>query len=1076
MDENKRKGYRRGRMLLYSCLAVMSLGAMPESSFASSAAPSVYELQQQQSRKVKGTVIDETGQPLIGVSIRVQGSDTGVVTNVDGAFEISVKTNDRLEFTYIGMKSQTIKVGAQKFINVTMHEDSEVLDEVTVVAYGTQKKETLTGAISSVKTEALLRSPNSSVANTLAGQIPGLSSVATSGQPGREDPSIFIRGVGSLSEAASTPLILVDGVERSFFQMDPNEIESVTVLKDASATAVFGVRGANGVVLVTTHRGEEGKAKISLTSSVGIQQPTRILEMADSYTYATLFNEMNDNDQMSKHTFDDYTVERFRLGDEPIMYPNTNWREYLMKNTSVQTQHNVNISGGTKNVRYFISAGFLFQDGLMKQFKELDYNNNYNYTRYNYRSNLDVDLTPSTLLKVGLGGIVGVTHSPNATNNVYDLFHILDMSQPFVSPGIVDGRLVRTDRSKYPGIIMDDTSSGLQRYYGRGYNQSTQNTMNMDLALSQKLDFITKGLSVEVKGAYNTSFTRLVSRTGNVEALVPYYKSSVDNPSMSMDDPSFDKTIVYKIDPGTTNQRLQYGEDNSQRARDWYFEASIRYNRNFNGHNVGALFLYNQNKKYYPGSWTSVPTAYVGFVGRITYDYQSKYLAEINFGYNGSENFAPGKRFGAFPAGSVGYVITEEEFMKNQHVIDFLKLRASVGLVGNDNMSGNRFLYLPDAYEVDKSGEYGEWRDKLFGYNFGYNNYNSIMGAIESRIGNPDVTWEKALKRNYGIDVNFLSNRLRISADVFFENRKDILIKRSTIPAFSSLSSSLLPVVNLGKVNNKGYEVELKWNDRIKDFNYWINTNVTYSKNKIIEQDEVEPNEPYMWSTGKPVGTIFGYVFERFYNEDDFTSDGTLKEGYADPGTVVHPGDCKYADLNNDGVIDTDDVKDIGYPTRPAYTFGLNYGFNFKGWSFTMNWAGAAQRSLLLSDNFRKPFNGGSSGLLMFHVDNRWTPETAETATIPRFSSNSLNHNTLTSSLWVKDGSYFKLKTVQLGYTFTKGIILRKLGITQLGVTLSGYNLLTFDKFGIMDPECNPNGSNTYPITKIYNLGLNITF
>ena len=1025
---------------------------------------------------VNGKVIDQANEPIIGATVQVKGSTAGTITDIDGNFKIAVANvnTTTLVISYVGYETQEVSLKGKKTIRIALQETFNELQEVTVVAYGTQKKETLTGAISSVKTEALLRSPNPSIANSLAGQISGLSSVSTTGQPGKEDPSIYIRGVGSLTEGASTPLILVDGVERSFFQMDPNEIESVTVLKDASATAVFGVRGANGVVLVTTRRGEEGKSKIQVTSSVGIQQPTRILKMADSYTFANMYNEMADYDKTPR-AFDDYTLERFRLGDEPIMYPNTNWRDYLMKNTSIQTQHNVNISGGTKNVRYFLSAGFLYQDGLLKQFDTLDYNNNYNYTRYNYRANLDFDLTPSTILKLGLGGIVGVTHEPVATNDLYDLFHILDVTPAFVSPGIIDGHLVRTDRSKYLPYRLDETNSGLQRYYGKGYSQATKNTMNMDLTLTQKLDFITKGLSVEVKGAYNTSYTAKKARKGNVEALVPYYQSSIDDPTMKYDDPNFDKTIVYKIDPGTENIRLGYEEDNSSRNRDWYFEGSIRYNRKFGDHNIGGLFLYNQNKKYYPAQWTSVPTAYIGFVGRLTYDYKSKYIGEINFGYNGSENFAPSNRFGAFPAGSIGYVISEEAFMKKQKIVDYLKLRASVGLVGNDNMSNNRFLYLADSYDVDLNGGASQdWNFPLYGYYFGFNNNNRLNGALEKRLGNSNVTWEKALKSNFGIDANFLNNRLRVSADIFFENRKDILINRGTIPLFASLDSKLLPVVNMGKVENKGYEIDLKWNDQINNFNYWINANVSYSKNKIIEQDEVEPNEPYMWKTGKPVGTPFGYVFERFYQDYDFNADGSLKKDLPDPGVPVFPGDCKYVDLNKDGKIDeAHDITDIGHSTRPAYIFGLNYGASYKGWSFTMNWTGVTERSLLLGDNFRTPLSGGG---LMFQIENRWTPETAETATFPRFSSNSASYNTKQSSLWVKDGSYLKLKTLQIGYTFTDKTVLKKLGISQLGITCSAYNLLTFDHFKIQDPESKPNEKNTYPITRTYSLGLNISF
>ena len=1025
---------------------------------------------------VTGTVLDELNEPVIGATIQVKGGSTDTITDIDGKFKLNVFSEDAvLTVSFVGYESQDIALKGRKTVKILLKETYNELQEVTVVAYGTQKKETLTGAISSVKTDALLRSPNPSIANSLAGQISGLSSVSTTGQPGKEDPAIYIRGVGSLTEGASSPLILVDGVERSFFQMDPNEIESVTVLKDASATAVFGVRGANGVVLVTTRRGTEGKTKIQLTSSVGLQQPTRNLEMADSYTFATLFNEKNRNDHVSE-TFGDYDIERYRLGDDPIMFPSFQWRDYLLKNTSIQTQHNVNISGGTKDVHYFISAGFLYQDGLLKQFDTLDYNNNYNYTRYNYRANLDFNLTSSTTMKLGLGGIVGVTHEPNATNEIYDLFHVLDWAQPFCEAGVIGDKLVITDPTRYTGVLMGES---LSRYYGHGYRQNTKNTMNMDLVLNQKLDFITKGLSIEVKGAYNTSYTTKKKRIGSVEKFIPYYQGKIDDPTMDYNDPAMDKTIVYKVDKDSENKRLGYEEDNNSRNRDWYFEASLRYNRKFGDHNVGSLLLYNQSKKYYPAQWTSTPTAYVGFVGRVTYDYKSKYVGEVDFGYNGSENFAPGKRFGAFPAGSIGWVISEESFMKKQKVVDYLKVRASVGLVGNDNISNYRFLFLANSYDVDLTGgSTPDWDFPYYGYYFGFNNNNRLPGALEKRLGNPDITWEKALKSNIGLDVNFLNNRLRISADVFFENRKDILINRSTIPLFSSLDKSLIPVVNMGKVKNKGYEIDVKWNDNIQDVNYWINANVSYSKNKIVEQDEVEPNEPYMWRTGKPVGTLFGYVFERFYNEDDFADaeKGVLKEEYVDPQVTVFPGDCMYADLNHDGVIDADDQMAIGHSTRPAYVFGLNYGVNYKGWSLTMNWTGAAERSLMLNDSFRQPFGGSSRGLMQFHADNRWTKETAGTATVPRFSDNSKEWNSKASSLWVKDGSYLKLKTLQLGYTFSNNPVLKKIGISQLGLTCSAYNLLTFDHFKIQDPESKPNDNNTYPITKTYSLGVNITF
>lgn len=488
--------------------------------------------------------------------------------------------------------------------------------------------------------------------------------------------------------------------------------------------------------------------------------------------------------------------------------------------------------------------------------------------------------------------------------------------------------------------------------------------------------------------------------------------------------------------------------------------------------------LYNQNKRYYPSEFTDVPTAYVGLVGRLTYDYKSRYIAEFDFGYNGSENFAPDKRFGAFPAGSVGYVLSEEPFMKRQKVVDYLKLRASVGLVGNDNMNDNRFLYLPNGWTVDQLGNADNWGAYQHGYNFGYNNSNTMFGAIESRIGNPNVSWETALKHNYGIDVNFLNNRLKVSADLFFENRKDILIKRKTIPIFTDLNSNIMPVVNMGQVKNHGYEVDIKWEDRIKgDFHYYINANVSYSKNKIIFQDEIEPNETYLWRTGQPVGSIFGYVADGFYGEENFTNGGVLKDGLPVPDADVQPGDIKYKDLNNDHVINEDDQCKIGHPTRPSYTFGLNYGADYKGFFFSMNWTGAAERSLLLEEFFRIPFGINSNNALMqFHADNRWTPETAGSATVPRFATKTITHNSKTSSLWVKNGNYLKLKTVTLGYNFRNVAALKKIGISELAIKLSGYNLLTFDKFKIMDPECTPGLTDSYPINKIYNLGINITF
>ena len=1020
--------------------------------------------------KVSGVVKDSKGEPIIGATVTVKGTAGGVLTDIDGRFEIELPDkNAVLVISYLGFNTTEVKVAGRKSVNVEMQENVQTLSEVVVVGYGSQKKETLTGAISGIKGDALLKSPNASISNSLAGSIPGISSVQSSGEPGADDAKIYVRGVGSLTESGATPLILVDGVERSFFQMDPNEIESVSVLKDASATAVFGVRGANGVILVTTKRGMEGKAKISITSSVGVQTPTRIVDIADSYTHALMKNMKDRNDGVSEENlvFTPYDLERFRLGDEPIMYPNVNWYDYLTKKLSIQTQHNLNISGGTKNVKYFVSLGFLYQDGFFKKFKELNYNNNYEYTRYNYRANLDVNLTKSTVLKLNIGGIVGVKNAPNYHEEFWS--YLMATSAPFSSPGVVDGKKVVTAPDRFGGLVTQYDM--FPRFFGTGYSRQVTNTMNFDMVLTQNLDFVTKGLSVEAKGAYNTTYSYMKDISTQSITYLPFYYSTVRNPELGIEDPEFNKEIVYKT-IGKDGE-LHYTEGDKDRSRDWYFEGSLRYQRKFGAHNVEALALYNQSKKYYPSQFTAIPTAYVGLVGRLTYDYNSRYLAEFNIGYNGSENFAPDKRFGTFPAGSIGYVLSEEPFWKRSSYLTYVKLRASVGLVGNDNMSNNRFLYLPDSYLVNKLDKDNGYKDYLDGYNFGLGNTVIEKGADESRLGNSNVTWETALKQNYGIDVNFFNDKLRLTFDYFVEKRKDILINRSTIPIYTSLSSSILPVVNMGKVDNKGYEISLKWNDRVKNFSYWLDANMSYAKNKIIYQDEVEPNEPYMWRTGQSVGSIFGYVTDRFYTEEDFDEKGELVAGLPKPAGIVHPGDLKYKDLNGDNIINSDDVCKIGNSKRPLYTFGLNYGFEYKGFFASMNWTAAKDANVSLQYSFQAPFEKNHV-LYQFIADGSWTKETAGTAKYPRLSSNP--SNTESSTTWVQDASYIKLKNATIGYNITNKRLLKAIGASLISIKITGYNLLTFDKLEFMDPEGEPNRAQSYPIMKIYNLGVNVTF
>ena len=1042
-------------------------------------------------RFYKGKVVDDrTSEPLVGATVKVKGSTIGTITDIDGNFALDIPDNISpivFEVSYMGYASKEAAPAKTTGFTIRLAEDSQTLEEVQIIAYGKQSKMSVTAAISSIDTKELLKSPSGSVANALSGAVTGLSSIQPSGQPGAENPSIYIRGTGSLSDELSKPLILVDGVERSFFQMDSHEIESITVLKDAASTAVFGVRGANGVVLVTTRRGVSGKPVISLNSSFGLTQALRNLKGVDSYTYATLYNEaqLSDNPSLTESQlgFSPFVIDMFRTNEDPIMFPNVDWNDYLFKNLAWQTQHNLTLSGGGERFRYFVSLGYLLQDGMLKQLGE-SYDPNYQYKRFNYRSNVDIDITKSTLLKVNIGGHVGAKREPRTD----ELWRKVLWSTPFSSPGIVDGKLISNIYSnRY--ISIGERSCPLDYYYNYGYNVDTDNVLNLDLALEQKLDFITPGLSMNIKGAYNTNYNVKASRTpsGADSMCTPIYLGSIETPGMDFWDPRFDRTIVYQTDGVSgLHEQMSYGEEVG-RGRNWYGEFSLNYSRSFGDHDVSALFLYNQSKKYYPETkidgkvfYMDIPTAYVGYVGRMTYAYKKRYMVDLNAGYNGSENFAPDKRFGFFPAVSAGWILSEEKFMKKQKVIDFLKLRASYGIVGNDKMENARFLYMAGAwsgYNTVAKGQ-GSWQ-------FGKDGGTGLLpDAKENTMGNPDVTWEKVAKQNYGIDLKMFDSRLSLTADVFFEKRKDILSTRNTLPAITDIN---LPKINLGKVNNHGYELSLGWNDRAGKVDYWLKANVSYAKNKIIYMDEVVPNEPYMAETGRSTGLTYGYIFDRFLQKDDFDADGNLKKD--ENGRQIlpqmalgtpRPGDALFKDLNGDGVINGDDKTRFGYAERPDYVFGFLGGLKWKNFEFSMQWTAAMNASRILDGEYRNAFGSTNSRMLLkFLADGRWTEENPNSR-FPRLTFMNKSHYLQTSDLWLMNGSYLRLKTAEISYTLPQKDFLKKVGIESVRFYCNGYNLLTLfsDLNDIdIDPEgVTDGGNNNYPNIRIYNFGVNISF
>ena len=1070
----------------------------------------VHEIQQ--AKAIKGNIVDENGEPVIGATIMVVGGSTpqGTVSDFDGNFKINAKPGQKLKITYIGYDDMIVaaKDGMQVKLKVAAGVE---LQGIEVVAYGVQKKVTVTGAISSVKSEDLVRTSVGSVNNVLGGQLSGVTTVQYSGEPGSDAAEIFVRGKATWGDSA--PLIQVDGVERSMADIDPNEIESVTVLKDASATAVFGVRGANGVVLITTKRGAEGKAKISVSTSWTALSPTKMVEQASSYEYANFYNQMSYNDYLQRAnvavangtygsvdaymaenafapSFSDAIIQKFKDGSDPIRFPNTRWADYIMKDITLQQQHNLNISGGTDRVKYFISAGYYSQDGLFKEF-DRGYNYGYQYQRFNYRGNLDLKATKTTTLSFNVAGNVNDADKPYTGQGSGGMIKNIYYATPFSSPGIVDGKMVYCTTDYTDGLNLPFLGGSGMAYYGNGFMQTNVNKLQMDLVLDQKLDFITKGLSAKIKGSYNSAFT--VNKQGNCGVATYNPLVQYDEAGKVILNPDGTPYIVYRQNGNDTDPSYGYSQGKS---RDWYLEGSVNYSRTFGKHTVNGLLLYNQSKQYYysGSSYPDVPRSYVGLVGRVTYDYANKYLAEFNVGYNGSENFAPGRRFGTFPAGSIGWIASEEKFWKPiSKVVSFFKLRASWGLVGNDKtIDAIRFMYLADPYIT---GSYGLITNCLsnsldtYGYLFGnaqsgtVSGTSGIAGAYESAKNNPDISWEKAFKQDYGFDINFFDDKIRATFDYYREHRTDILVRDYTVPSTIGFT---MPYTNAGETKSWGWEVSLSYNDKIgKDFRFWSKLNLSYNQNEIIEMKETPQKNEYMLSRGHRIGARSMYQFWKYYEGEQTKAEYEQAFGTPFPTQLVanlQPGDCVYVDLDQDGKIDQNDMtRDNGFTDDPEYMAGLTFGFSWKRLTFNAQFTGAWNVSRYITDVFRQPFfcssNTTQGGLLSYHVNDTWTPGSNEdpNALYPRATWSNAVQNYAGSDLWEKDAKYLRLKTISLSYDFINPAF-KKIGMTKCEVTLSGYNLFTLTPYEWGDPETRASNSPSYPLQRTYTVSLNVGF
>jgi len=1035
---------------------------MPELSFA-------------QNLRVEGKVLDELGEGMYGAGVVIQGTTIGTITDLDGNFVLpSVPRGATLEISSVGYQTQLVQVTGTS-ITVTMELDSKALDEAVVVAYGQQKKVTITGAVSAVSGEGLLKAPVANVANALQGNLPGVSAVQASGMPGADEPVIRIRGVGSLNSAE--PLVLVDGVERSFSQLDANEIESISVLKDASATAVFGVRGANGVILVTTKRGTTGKASVTASASAAVQTISKFIDFADSYTYGQMWNYTAITDALpmsqwpGSRVISDYTpyadtgirfsqevMEHFRTGDMPRTFPSMDWIKYIMNDSAWQEQANVNVNGGTEKVRYFVSAGFLNQNSLFKTFSD-NKNETFNYKRLNYRANLDIDVSKRSQISITLGGRMQDRNTMGGGEGF--LFRYLQGATPYAGSGIdAEGRHIVSDDT----IVGPYDRDALSNYYNLGYQNESTNVLNFDIQYKLDLGFITEGLSFKTKASYNSEYTAQKNRENGYGTGLTYVATIVNGEEVLRKE---------NITWPTPYSESKWG------SRNWYMEASFDYNRKFGKHNIGALLLYNQSKTYYPWDsdnslYQSIPKGYVGLVGRITYDYATKYMLDFNIGYNGSENFAPGKRYGTFPSISLGWIPSSESWWEPvKNVIGYLKIRGSWGLVGNDNTNGARFLYLPGAWQFYQGSTTVNPQNR--GANFGTSG-GWLQAVKELTSGNPNVTWETASKINVGMDVAFFRDRLHAYVDFFWEDRNHILVSNaSTLPAVTSLPSSY---VNEGRVKNHGFEVTMNWEDRIGEVRYSISPNFSFARNQVVEMLEVEPLYSYLKHTGLPVGQPFGYDLFEYYQP------GTEERYMAkygvpmpDQNLELKYGDCVYVDLNGDGVIDANDQKPIGYTSTPEITYSLSAAIHWKGLDASMLWTGADHVNRMLNGYFRDQFGStNTSALTQWVADNSWTEDNPN-AILPRISFTNRVHNNRDSQAWLVDSKYVRLKNVEIGYTFNKPKWMPF--FNYIRVYLSGQNLLTFSTFDGNDPEAPGSGLDfgvRYPMTRVYNIGAQINF
>ena len=1035
--------------------------------FISGKAPASTE-QQQNKRKISGRVTDIKGEPLIGVNVTVDGDANGSITNMDGLYEIFVtKKSVVLKFTYIGFKTSEIRTNASTNIyDVTLEEQVNELEETVIVGYGTQRKISNIGAQSSMKMEDI-KTPSASLTTTLAGRLAGVVAVQRTGEPGKDAADIWIRGISTPN--TSSPLVLVDGVERSFNDIDPEDIESLTTLKDASATAVYGVRGANGVILIKTKPGKVGKPTVSADYYESFTRFTKMVDLADGITYMNAANEAMRNDGIATK----YTEDQIRntiAGKDPYLYPNVDWLKEIFNDWGHNRRVNVNVRGGSEKVAYYASVSYFNETGMTVTDKNIDtYDSKMKYSRYNFTTNLNIDVTPTTKVEIGAQGYLGEGNYPAISSA--DLYNAAMSISPVEYPKMffVNGEAF------VPGT---STNNNFNNPYSqatrRGYDNLTKNQIYSNLRVTQDLDMLTKGLKLTAMYAFDV-YNEIHVHQDRAESTYNFLDTSVPYDMNG-------QPILQRIYEGSNV--LSYKQETSGNKKT-YLEASLNYDRTFNDdHRVSALFLFNQQSKLlYPKGTLedAIPYRMMGIAGRATYSWKDRYFAEFNIGYNGAENFSPKHRFGTFPAFGVGWVVSNEKFWQPlSKAVSFLKIRYTDGKVGNSEVSDRRFMYLD---QMKENGDYG--------YKFGPNGtkwsgYETVNMAV-------DLIWEESRKQDLGIDLKLFNDDLSIVFDLFKERRENILLKREhSIPSFLGYNTSA-PYGNIGIIENKGFDGTIEYNKRInKDWVIALRGNVTFNKDKWIQGELPEQKYEWMNQYGRNINGAKGYVAEGLFTQaeiDDMARWESLSAAnkaitpkpFASQFGTVKAGDIKYKDLNNDGQIDAYDQTYISRGDVPTTVYGFGFTVGWKDLSVGMMFQGVAGAERVLNGSSVNPFNGGGgSGNLYSNIDDRWTEENPDqNAFYPRLSygsetTSSIN-NFQKSTWWVRNMNFLRLKTLQLSYNLPKPWV-NKVHLKNAAVYVMGTNLFTLSRFKLWDPELNTDNGASYPNTTSYSVGINFTF